>query len=164
MVHRDFTKPSSILLEFKTLFRISHITQFCRDRCSSYVKLRWFVFAVLMSAYIVRIAVIGGFYVVTYALAIYLLNLLVGFLVPVRSDLDTGENENPILPTYKGDVFRPLIRTVPEFRLWFSSSRGTGVALALTFFEVFDIPVFWQILVLSFIVLALVTFNYISAT
>jgi hypothetical protein len=123
------------------------------------VKLRWFVFAGLIGTYVVRVAVIGGFYVVTYALAIYLLNLLVGFLIPVKSGLDNGENENPILPTNQGDVFRPMIRTLPEFRLWSPSSRGTLVALALTFFEVFDIPVLWQILVISFIVLALVTFK-----
>jgi hypothetical protein len=143
--------------EFKPLFRIWQISQSCQDRWSSYVKLRWLVFVGLMSSYMVRIAMIGGFYVVTYALAIYLLNLLVGFLIPARSDLDNEENDNPILPTSEGDEFRPLIRKIPEFRLWFTSCRGTGVALALTFFEAFDIPVFWPILVMYFIGLFLVT-------
>jgi hypothetical protein len=115
------------------------------------------VFAVLMSLYVLRVAAVGGYYVVSYALAIYLLNLLIGFLAPARSDLENEEDDNPILPTREGDEFRPLIRKVPEFKFWLSSSQATVIALTTTCFEAFNIPVFWPILVVYFVVLFLIT-------
>lgn len=139
------------------LYRVWQVYQSCQDRSSFYIRSRWLVFAVLMSLYVVRVAVIGGFYVVSYALAIYLLNLLIGFLAPARSDLENEEDDNPILPTSEGDEFRPLIRKVPEFKFWFSSTLATVFALTSTLFEMFDIPVFWPILVIYFIVLFLIT-------
>lgn len=55
-----------------------------------------------------------GFYIVSYALGIYNLNLLLGFLTP---QIDP-EMEGPTLPDKGSDEFRPFVRRLPEFKFW----------------------------------------------
>ena len=67
-----------------------------------------------------------GYYLIVYTLALYILNLFLGFLSPLVSfytvhvipqevyDDDTAE-----LPTRDATEFRPFIRRVPEFKLWY---------------------------------------------
>ncbi len=55
-----------------------------------------------------------GFYIVTYALGIYNLNLLLGVLTP---QIDP-ELEGPTLPSNSEDEFRPFVRRLPEFKFW----------------------------------------------
>jgi hypothetical protein len=54
---------------------------------------------------------------VTYALAIYHLNLLLAFLTPkidpAMSELDGEEDDGLELPTRQSDEFRPFIRRLP---------------------------------------------------
>lgn len=52
---------------------------------------------------------------------------------------------------------RPFARRLPEFKFWYSYIRATITALGMTFFEVFDIPVFWPILLLYFLALFFIT-------
>jgi hypothetical protein len=70
---------------------------------------------------------------------------------PEENDLDGG------LPTKETDEFRPFARRLPEFKFWYSSLRAIWISFAMTFFEVFDVPVFWPILLLYFIVLFVIT-------
>ncbi|CAN0443897.1 unnamed protein product, partial [Scytosiphon promiscuus] len=49
--------------------------------------------------------------------------------------------------------FRPFSRRLPEFQFWLSSQKGLLMAFGMTFFSLFDIPVFWPILLIYFIVL-----------
>ena len=53
----------------------------------------------------------------TYALAIYHLNLLLAFLTPkidpAMSELDGEEDDGLELPTKQSDEFRPFIRRLP---------------------------------------------------
>lgn len=56
----------------------------------------------------------AGFYIVTYALGIFNLNMLLGFLTP---QVDP-ELEGPTLPSKKEDEFRPFVRRLPEFKFW----------------------------------------------
>ena len=55
-----------------------------------------------------------GFYIVSYALGIYNLNLLLGFLTP---QIDP-EMEGPTLPDKGSDEIRPFVRRLPEFKFW----------------------------------------------
>lgn len=50
-------------------------------------------------------------------------------------------------------VSRPFSRRLPEFQFWLSSQKGLLMAFGMTFFSLFDIPVFWPILLIYFIVL-----------
>ena len=47
-----------------------------------YVTGRWIGFSVAMLMYLLRVYFVNGWYIVTYGLGIYLLNLFIGFLSP----------------------------------------------------------------------------------
>ncbi len=103
-----------------------------------------------------------GWYIVTYALAIYHLNLLLAFLTPkidpALAELEADDGDDCMaLPTRQSDEFRPFIRRLPEFKFWYSATKATLIAFACTFFEFFNIPVFWPILVMYFITLFCIT-------
>lgn len=92
---------------------------------------------------------------VAYALGIYLLNIFLLFLTPRFDPAET--DESPILPCSRDDEFRPFVRRLPEFRCWTNATWATGAALLATMFSVFDIPVFWPILLFYWVLLTFVT-------
>jgi len=138
---------------------IGHLTAFTRviqhyiDKTTIWIKTRWCLFVVLLIVYGVRVFFLKGFYIITYGLGIYLLNLLIGFLSPAV-DPDT---EGPVLPTKESSEFRPFTRKLPEFKFWLSAFRASLISFIMTFFEVFDLPVFWPILLAYFIMLVVLT-------
>ena len=89
---------------------------------------------------------------VTYGLGIFLLNNFIGFLSP---QVDP-ESDGPLLPVSGDGDFKPFSRRargprpaaprrrdaaraqVPEFKFWYSSTKGVVVAFCMTFFSVFD--------------------------
>lgn len=98
----------------------------------------------------------------TYALGIYLLNIFLLFLSPKfdpamenddELDNESGGNEGPSLPLKRDEEFKPFIRRLPEFKFWLNATRAFLIALFCTFFSIFDVPVFWPVLVFYFIVL-----------
>lgn len=108
----------------------------------------------------IRVVLKQGWYIVTYALAIYHLNLLLAFLTPKidpAMELDDEDGDGMELPTRQSDEFRPFIRRLPEFKFWYSATKATVIAFFCTFFEFFNIPVFWPILVMYFITLFCIT-------
>lgn len=52
---------------------------------------------------------------------------------------------------------RPFARRVPEFKFWYACTRATATGLFMQCFDIFNIPVFWPILLLYFIILFAVT-------
>eukprot|EP00429_Kryptoperidinium_foliaceum_P055872 CAMPEP_0176079346 /NCGR_PEP_ID=MMETSP0120_2-20121206/39684_1 /TAXON_ID=160619 /ORGANISM="Kryptoperidinium foliaceum, Strain CCMP 1326" /LENGTH=189 /DNA_ID=CAMNT_0017413101 /DNA_START=77 /DNA_END=646 /DNA_ORIENTATION=- len=128
-------------------------TQRYLDKTTIWVRSRWSAFVVLLVVYAVRVYILQGFFIVTYGLGIYLLNLLIGFLSPaVDPDL-----EGPGLPTTDREEFRPFDRKLPEFKFWMSAFRAVLSAFTMTFFSAFDLPVFWPILFAYFLVLVFLT-------
>jgi len=142
------------------------------------------VTAGLLAVFMLRIVLAQGWYIVCYAHAIYLLNLLLAFLQPkfdpsLQEDLladeieGGGEQEASPLPSQRDDEFRPFVRRLPEWQFWLSATRATAVALICTTSEVFDVPVYWPILVVYFFVLFTLTmrrqlqhmlkYNYITS-
>jgi hypothetical protein len=53
--------------------------------------------------------------------------------------------------------YRPFARRLPEFKFWHSSVRSVFIAIFLTFFDAVNVPVFWPILLLYFIILFVIT-------
>ena len=102
-------------------------------------------------------------FIVTYALAIYLLNLLIAFLSPKfdpGNDLGNDileEEEGPTLPTKSDEEFRPFIRRLPEFKFWYAVTKAFCISLMCSFFRIFDVPVFWPILLIYFFILFCIT-------
>jgi len=100
-------------------------------------------------------------------------------MLAVRFKQLDPETEGPTLPTSEKEEFRPFTRRVPEFKFWYvstpvatcarrlcdgspracrySSSKATFIAFCMTFFNFFNIPVFWPILLLYFIALFFLT-------
>lgn len=63
--------------------------QYVMDKLSPMVTLRWVVFIAAFAMYFVRVYFLNGWFIVTYALGIYLLNQLIGFLSPQVKLIDT---------------------------------------------------------------------------
>lgn len=115
-------------------------------------SISWLLLGVLFLMYGARVYLLQGFYIVTYGLGIFLLNLLIGFLSPLEEDLD-----GPVLPLNDVDEFKPFVRRLPEFKFWYACAKAVVFSLFLTLFSVFDVPVFWPILLIYFCVLFVLT-------
>ncbi|KAM5542978.1 hypothetical protein V8D89_003362 [Ganoderma adspersum] len=137
------------------------------DKVTPFVLYRWIGTAVLLALFMLRIVFAQGWYIVCYAHAIYILNLFLAFLQPrfdpsLQEDLladeieEGGESTSP-LPSSRDDEFRPFVRRLPEWQFWLSATRATVASIFASFFEMFDVPVYWPILVVYFFVLFLLT-------
>lgn len=78
---------------------------------------RWLGTLAVAMIYILRVYYLQGFYVVSYGLGIYILNLLIGFLSP-KDDPELEALDGASLPTKGSDEFKPFIRRLPEFKFW----------------------------------------------
>ncbi|XP_045473063.1 protein RER1 isoform X1 [Harmonia axyridis] len=139
--------------------RLSQWYQGVVDRTVPWQKGRWLAAFFLILGFLARVVFAQGWYIVTYALGIYHLNLFIAFLTPKidpAMDFDAEDN-GPELPTRANEEFRPFIRRLPEFKFWYSVTRSTVIGFICTFFECFNIPVFWPILVMYFITLFCIT-------
>ncbi|KQK75778.1 protein RER1 isoform X1 [Amazona aestiva] len=148
-------KPSVV---YRFFSRLGQIYQSWLDKSTPYTAVRWIVTLGLSFIYMIRVYLLQGWYIVTYALGIYHLNLFIAFLSPkVDPSLMEDSDDGPSLPTRQNEEFRPFIRRLPEFKFWHSATKGILVAMACTFFEAFNVPVFWPILVMYFIMLFCIT-------
>lgn len=136
--------------------------QFYLDKTVPYFLGRWAVLVALLELFMLRILLSKGWYIVCYGLGIYLLNLFLAFLTPkfdpsLEDDLRSTEEEEGTLPNNESDEFRPFIRRLPEFNFWYNAVRATIISLVLTCFSFTDVPVFWPILLVYFIILFILT-------
>ncbi|XP_077535140.1 protein RER1 isoform X2 [Haemaphysalis longicornis] len=150
------SQPSSVAVFFK---RLSHSYQRLLDAWTPYTVTRWLGAVLLLVAFLGRILYLQGWYIITYALGIYHLNLFIAFLTPKVDPAMGGDDyeDGPELPTNINEEFRPFIRRLPEFKFWYSASKATLVAIGCTFFDAFNVPVFWPILLLYFVTLFCLT-------
>lgn len=133
------------------------------DYITPHVVSRWIVTYVLITLFMARIIFSEGWYIVCYTWAIFMLNMFLKFLTPkfdpsIEQDMqndsvEAGTNQMD----ENDDEFKPFIRRLPEFRFWLKSTVSTITALFCSFFNIFDVPVFWPILVAYFIILFLLT-------
>ncbi|KAG1144217.1 hypothetical protein G6F37_004020 [Rhizopus arrhizus] len=148
---------SSSLLAQKS--QIERKFQQVLDRITPYVPYRWTGTAVLLILFMTRVIYAEGWYIIAYALGIYMLNLFLAFLTPKFDpsiELDEQANEmeeGPSLPLKNDEEFKPFIRRLPEFKFWYSVTKATTISLFCTLFRLFDVPVYWPILLMYFIIL-----------
>jgi hypothetical protein len=122
--------------------------QYYLDKSTPHAVARWIGSLVVAAIYCLRAYYIQGFYIVTYGLGIYLLNLLIGFLSP---QVDP-ESEGPALPTKGSDEFKPFIRRLPEFKFWcvFATTFLSCFPILCTiFFFVFTVTLLPRFIVCS---------------
>ncbi|PKI84214.1 hypothetical protein MVES_001401 [Malassezia vespertilionis] len=140
--HENQFSPANVMQRAHMLnMRAQHMI----DSLAPFAKERWAGTGVLLFLFMLRIVFAHGWYIVCYALFIYLLNLFLAFLSPKfdpahESDLAAQDVEDgePGLPTsskpggglmsnvFHGssgqadadtDEFRPFIRRLPEFKV-----------------------------------------------
>eukprot|EP00922_Rhytidocystis_sp_ex-Travisia-forbesii_P008644 GHVS01012662.1.p1 GENE.GHVS01012662.1~~GHVS01012662.1.p1 ORF type:complete len:256 (-),score=62.08 GHVS01012662.1:208-975(-) len=134
------------------------------DKTTIFYKTRWLFFVAVVALYVFRVTYwTSGFFIVTYALGIYMLNLLIGFLSP-QVDPETEVDDFFSLPqtSKRGgeddkEEFRPFQRRLPEYKFWLCGSRAVLLSFSITFFPFFDLPVFWPILLVYFLLLFFLT-------
>ncbi|KAI0177671.1 retrieval of early ER protein Rer1 [Pestalotiopsis sp. NC0098] len=135
------------------------------DKSTPFVTYRWVGTAVTLMIFFLRVFVAQGWYIVAYALGIYLLNLFLAFLQPkfdpsveaLDSSMDMEDGSAGGLPTKQDEEFRPFIRRLPEFKFWHAATRAVVIAFLCSWFEVFNVPVFWPVLVMYWIILFVLT-------
>ncbi|KAL8264550.1 hypothetical protein R6Q59_022680 [Mikania micrantha] len=130
--------------------------QYYLDKTTPHAVYRWIATAALLILYALRVYYVQGFYIITYGLGIYILNLLIGFLSPLV-DPELEPSDGPMLPTKGSDEFKPFIRRLPEFKFWYAITKALIISFLMTFFSVFDVPVFWPILLCYWFVLFTLT-------
>jgi hypothetical protein len=137
---------------------VKRVLQYWLDKSTIHVVPRWIAFVVLLLLFFLRVYFVQGYFIVAYGLGIFLLNNFIAFLSPLEDPLEQ-DSSLPGLPTTEreGKEFRPFARRLPEFKFWLACARGTATCIVMTFFSVFDIPVFWPILLMYFFVLFFMT-------
>eukprot|EP01113_Clastostelium_recurvatum_P026355 TRINITY_DN3162_c0_g1_i1.p1 TRINITY_DN3162_c0_g1~~TRINITY_DN3162_c0_g1_i1.p1 ORF type:complete len:186 (-),score=44.38 TRINITY_DN3162_c0_g1_i1:280-837(-) len=136
--------------------RVSRTYQKLLDDSVPHLYGRWGAAAFLLILYILRVYYSGGWHIISYALGIYMLNLLIGFLSP-KIDPEADAMGEVGLPQKRDDEFRPFIRRLPEFKFWLAIVRSLTIAIVCTFFPFLNLPVFWPILLIYFLALFFVT-------
>lgn len=156
------------------------------DKSTPYVPYRWLATAGLLLLFFTRIFVAQGWYIgtsalpslrnftdqfviiVAYSLGIYLLNLFLAFLQPkfdpsneaIDNEMEDGAAGG--LPTKQDEEFRPFIRRLPEFKFWYSATRAIAIGFTCTWFAIFDVPVFWPVLVVYWLILFALTSMFLD--
>lgn len=105
----------------RTLAKLSQQTQILLDRAAPLIAPRWLFWLFSLVLYGVRVFMLKGFYIVTYGLGIYNLNLMLGFITP---QVDPEIEEGPELPTKSDQEFKPFVRRLPEFKFWWVYCSG----------------------------------------
>eukprot|EP00262_Sarcandra_glabra_P011683 TRINITY_DN285_c0_g1_i2.p1 TRINITY_DN285_c0_g1~~TRINITY_DN285_c0_g1_i2.p1 ORF type:complete len:131 (+),score=1.60 TRINITY_DN285_c0_g1_i2:93-485(+) len=114
------SSPAWVVSEWRSA--VSRRYQHFLDKTTPHVVTRWLAFSVVALLYLLRVYILEGFYLVSYGLGIYILNLLIAFLSP-QVDPETQDlADAPALPTRASDEFRPFVRRLPEFM--FCATRG----------------------------------------
>jgi hypothetical protein len=140
--------------------RFDSLIQYYLDRITPYLTFRWLFNFLLLIIFFLRIIFSQGFYIIAYGLGIFLLNQLILFLTPKQDIALTTLDEDdhaPSLPTKSSDEFRPFMRRLPEFKFWYTTFKALIISLILSCFSIFDIPVFWPVLVIYFLTLFILT-------
>ncbi|KAF2457959.1 rer1 protein-like protein [Lineolata rhizophorae] len=139
--------------------RWGRIYQAYLDQSTPFTAYRWIGTGVLFLFFCLRIFWAQGWYIVAYSLGIYLLNLFLAFISPkFDPSLEQDEgmedgNAGGSLPTKEDQEFRPFVRRLPEFKFWHATTRAIAIGFVCSWFEIFNLPVFWPVLVVYWLIL-----------
>jgi len=159
----DAPEPDSTPFDAVTLHtnRLMRQYQAYLDKSTPYVSYRWIGTGAVLLLFFLRIVIAQGWYIIAYCLGIYLLNLFLAFLQPKFDPSltqDEGlEDGSSSLPTKQDEEFRPFIRRLPEFKFWHSATRAVAISFVCSWFEIFNLPVFWPVLVVYWLILFTLT-------
>ena len=146
-----------------TLVRYTQLYQTFLSKATPHTLARWATTISLLVGFMLRVVLGEGWFLIAYALGIYMLNLLLAFLTPkfdpaIQLD-NIADADGPGLPVQSDDEFRPFIRRLPEFQFWHSATRAIAISLLLSVTRLTDVPVFWPILLIYFLFLVSLTLH-----
>lgn len=125
-----------------------------KDKLIIYQLERWLIIVVLAMIYIVRLVVTKGYHCLTYIICVHFLNAFIGFISPLEDPEEYNLKSNDsFLPQKNNEEFKPFQRKIKEYSFWSIMFSSLLVAIPLTFFKSFDIPVFWPLLLIYFILI-----------
>lgn len=130
---------------------------------------RWIVWLMCVALFIRRVIHVQGFYLVAYTLGLYILNLLLGFLSPLVSFISLFIIRRKYMTMIQLSFQLAMQPSLGHLSVVFqNSSYGNDfifisfcrkesleaivLSFFLTFIPLLDIPVFWPILVVYFMV------------
>ena len=125
-----------------------------KDKIIIFKAERWGAIAVLAVIYFIRVFRTKGYYALTYCIGIHFLNSFIGFISPLEDPEESSlNNEESYLPQKNNEEFRPFQRKVKEYSFWSVMFWTFIIAIPMTFFDLFNIPVFWPLLLLYFVLI-----------
>ena len=125
-----------------------------KDKIIIYKAERWGVVGFLAVLYFIRMFRTKGYYALTYCIGIHFLNSFIGFISPLEDPEEEGLNSgDSYLPQKNNEEFRPFQRKIKEYSFWRMMFWTFIIALPMTFFEAFNIPVFWPLLLVYFVLI-----------
>jgi len=142
---------------FSDSFLVQRAFQYWLDKSTIHLMPRWCGFAFLLALFFLRVYLVDGYFIVAYGLGIFLLNNFIAFLSPMEDPTDSDDGLSLPTSAKEGKEYRPFARRLPEFKFWLACTKGVLYATGMTFFSIFDIPVFWPILLIYFFVLFFMT-------
>ncbi|QDS75432.1 retention in endoplasmic reticulum protein 1 [Venturia effusa] len=142
--------------------KLGRMYQAYLDKSTPHITYRWIGTGVLFFCFFLRILLAQGWYIVAYSLGIYLLNLFLAFISPkfdpsIEQDEGMEDGNAGGLPTKQDDEFRPFVRRLPEFKFWYSATKAISLGFVCSWFNMFDLPVFWPVLVIYWLILFALT-------
>ncbi|EME41466.1 hypothetical protein DOTSEDRAFT_73773 [Dothistroma septosporum NZE10] len=156
--------PFAAVSTYSNRFQMMYQTYL--DKSTPYITYRWIGTAVVFVLFAARIVFAQGWYIVAYALGIYLLNLFLAFISPkfdpsleADTDMEDGvpAGQASSLPTKNDQEFKPFVRRLPEFKFWHSATRAVTLAFACSWSTITNLPVFWPVLVVYWLILVFLT-------
>ena len=139
----------------KNIFeKIEFYSNILKDKILVYRLERWLITIIFTLLYIIRILQTEGFYCLTYCISLYFLNAFIGFISPLENPEESSLNDgDSFLPQKNNEEFKPFQRKVKEYSLWSTITFTLIISIFITFIKLFDLPVYWPLLVLYFLVL-----------
>ena len=133
--------------------KLSIYFNYIRDKIIIYRFQRWIVVLILTVVYLFRMFYAKGYYALTYCIGIHFLNSFMAFISPLDDPEDDLPEESSHLPQTNSEEFRPFQRKLKEYNFWRVMFWTLLVAIICTFFEAFDLPVFWPLLLFYFVLI-----------
>ena len=152
---KDINEINNNSLDKKSFYQKMNIYfNSLKDKIIIYRAQRWIVAAFLAIVYFIRVFRTKGYYALTYCIGIHFLNSFIGFISPLDDpEEDQLNNGDSYLPQKNNEEFRPFHRKVKEYTFWRIMFWTFLISIPMTFFEAFNIPVFWPLLLVYFILI-----------
>ena len=124
-----------------------NIWEFCQsylDKLQSYKGSRWGFLITIICLYLLRVSIIGEYYLVTYVIVSSMLKQ-----VHVDDEIVDDIVDAPVLHVNFPGELKPFIWKIHEFNLWRNCTVAMIIGGSCTFFDVFNIDIFWPLLVVD---------------